>query len=54
MKGATVKKDGRIVVNATILPGKTIHEDGFVGAGAVVTKNVEKGQVVVGNPAREK
>lgn len=41
-------------VNATILPGKTIHEDGFVRAGVVVTKDVEGGKVVVGNPAREK
>jgi serine O-acetyltransferase len=53
MKGVTVKKGARIGVNATILPGKTIHEDGFVGAGSVVTKDVEKGQVVVGNPGRK-
>jgi UDP-perosamine 4-acetyltransferase len=29
-----------------------IGEDAIVGAGAVVVKNVERGQVVVGNPAR--
>lgn len=31
---------------------KTIHEDGFVGTGSMVTKDVEKGHVVVGNPGR--
>lgn len=54
MKGVTAKKGARIGVNATVLPGKTIHEDGFVGAAAVVTKDVGRGKVVVGNPAREK
>ncbi|ADL08329.1 N-acetyltransferase [Thermosediminibacter oceani] len=54
MKGVTVKKKARIGVNATILPGKVIGEDAFVGAGAVVTKDVEDGKVVIGNPAREK
>jgi UDP-3-O-[3-hydroxymyristoyl] glucosamine N-acyltransferase len=51
-KGVTVKKGGRIGVNATILPGKVIEEDGFVSAGAVVTKNVEKEIIVAGNPAK--
>jgi UDP-2-acetamido-3-amino-2,3-dideoxy-glucuronate N-acetyltransferase len=54
IKGATIKKHARIGVNATILPGKIIHEDGFVGGGCVVTKDVEKGQMVMGNPGREK
>ena len=53
MKGVTVKKRGRIGVNATILPGKVIGEDAFVGAGSVVTKDVEPGKVVVGIPGRE-
>jgi maltose O-acetyltransferase len=37
----------------TILPGVTIGEDSVVGAGAVVTSNVEPRTVVAGNPARQ-
>lgn len=51
-KGITVKKGGRIGAQATILPGKTINEDGFVAAGSVVTKDVEKAKICAGNPAR--
>lgn len=50
-KGVTVKKGGRIGAQATVLPGKIIHEDGFVAAGSVVTKDVEGGKIVAGNPA---
>jgi serine O-acetyltransferase len=53
MKGVTAKRKSRIGVNATILPGKVIGEDAFVGAGSVVTKDVEDRKIVVGNPARE-
>jgi acetyltransferase-like isoleucine patch superfamily enzyme len=52
-KGVTVKKGGRIGVQATILPGKIINEDAFVAAGSVVTKDVEKEIIVAGNPAKE-
>lgn len=51
-KGVTVKKGGRIGAQATILPGKIINEDGFVAAGSVVTKDVEKEIIVAGNPAK--
>lgn len=37
---------------AIVLPGVTIGENSVVGAGSVVTKDVEPGVVVVGNPAR--
>ena len=37
---------------AVICPGVTIGDDAVVGAGAVVTKDVASGMVVVGNPAR--
>jgi acetyltransferase-like isoleucine patch superfamily enzyme len=37
---------------AVILPGLTIGENAMVGAGAVVTRSVPSGAVVVGNPAR--
>tara|TARA_B100000767_G_C19620511_1_gene473827 strand:+ start:199 stop:651 length:453 start_codon:yes stop_codon:yes gene_type:complete len=48
-----VKRGSSIGANATILPGLTIGEDSIVGAGAVVTKNVKRNTIVVGNPARE-
>ena len=46
-----VRKGASIGANATILPGITIGENAMVGAGAVVTKDVPAGFVVVGNPA---
>ena len=47
-----VCRGASIGANATILPGLTIGEGSMVGAGAVVTKDVAAGAVVVGNPAR--
>lgn len=47
-----VKKGASIGANATILPGLTIGEGAMVGAGSVVTKDVQSGVTVVGNPAR--
>jgi acetyltransferase-like isoleucine patch superfamily enzyme len=38
---------------AIVLPGVTIGESAVVGAGAVVTKNVEPYAIVAGNPARK-
>jgi len=52
-KGVTVKRGGRIGAQATILPGKIIEEEGFVGAGSVVTRDVKARKVYFGNPARE-
>ena len=46
-----VKKFSTIGSNATILCGVTIGEYAVVGAGAVVTKDVEPYSVVFGNPA---
>lgn len=54
MKGVIAKRKSRIGVNATILPGKVIGENAFVGAGAVVTKDIEDEKIVIGNPAKEK
>jgi acetyltransferase-like isoleucine patch superfamily enzyme len=41
-----------IAVNAIILPGVHIGRGAVVGAGAVVSKDVEAGSIVVGNPAK--
>jgi UDP-2-acetamido-3-amino-2,3-dideoxy-glucuronate N-acetyltransferase len=51
-KGVTVKRGARIGVNATILPGRTVNEQGVVAAGAVVTRDVPARIIVAGNPAR--
>lgn len=48
----TVKAGASIGGGATVLPGITIGSHAMVGAGAVVTKSVPDGAVVVGNPAR--
>ncbi len=37
---------------AIVLPGVTIGDNSIVGAGSVVTKNVEPNSVVAGNPAK--
>jgi len=47
-----IKRGATIGANATILPGLIIGEQAMVGAGAVVTKNVPPGVLVVGNPAK--
>ena len=48
----TVKKGASIGANATIVCGHDIGEYAFIGAGAVVTKDVPAYALVVGNPAR--
>ena len=47
-----VKKSVSIGANATILCGITIGEYVFIGAGAVVTKDVSAHALVVGNPGK--
>jgi acetyltransferase-like isoleucine patch superfamily enzyme len=48
-----IRKGASIGANATILPGVEIGVGAMVGAGAVVTKSVLAGTIVVGNPAQE-
>ena len=52
IKGPTIRRGARIGGGATLCPAVEIGEDAFVGAGAVVTKDVPARMVVVGNPAR--
>lgn len=47
-----IKKGAGIGANATILPGITIGENSFIGAGSVVVESVPPNEVWVGNPAR--
>jgi len=52
IKGPTIRRGARIGGGAILCPGVEIGEDAFVGAGAVVTKDVPPRVVVVGSPAR--
>src|SRR5687768_14292426 len=49
-----VKHGATIGANATIICGQDIGRFAFVGAGAVVTKNVKDYELVIGNPARHR
>ena len=48
-----VKKGASIGANATIICGNNIGEFAFIGAGAVVTKEVLPYALVVGNPSKQ-
>lgn len=52
-KTTWVKKGATIGANATIVCGITIAEYAFIGAGAVVIKDVPAYALVVGNPSRQ-
>ena len=47
-----VQRNAWIGANATVMPGVTIGENAVVAAGAVVTRDVQRGTVVGGIPAR--
>lgn len=48
-----ISKGVSIGANSTILPGIRIGEGAVIGAGSVVTRDVEANCVVIGNPARK-
>ena len=52
LKGPTIRRGARVGGGAILCPGVEIGAEAFVGAGAVVTKNVPERAVVVGSPAR--
>ena len=52
VKGPTIRRGARVGGGAVLCPGVEIGEEAFVGAGAVVTKDVPPRKIVVGNPAR--
>jgi UDP-2-acetamido-3-amino-2,3-dideoxy-glucuronate N-acetyltransferase len=53
-KKTFIKKGASIGANATIVCGNTIGTFAFIGAGAVVTKDVPPYALIVGNPGRQK
>lgn len=52
-KNTLIKKGASIGANATIVCGNTIGEYAFIGAGAVVTKDVPAYALVTGNPGKQ-
>jgi len=52
IKGPTIRRGARVGGGAILCPGIEVGEEAFVGAGAVVTKDVDARMLVVGNPAR--
>src|SRR3954453_7780680 len=52
VKGPTIRRGARIGGGAILCPGIEVGEEAFVGAGAVVVRDVPPRVLVVGNPAR--
>jgi acetyltransferase-like isoleucine patch superfamily enzyme len=52
IKGPTIRRGARVGGGAILCPGIVVGEEAFIGAGAVVTKDVAARMLVVGNPAR--
>src|SRR3954471_18176440 len=52
VRGATIRRGARVGGAAVLLPGVEIGEEAFVGAGALVLRDVPPRMVVVGAPAR--
>ena len=48
---STIERNGYVAAGV-IRNQCTVHADGFVGMGAIVTKDVPAGQTVIGNPAK--
>jgi acetyltransferase-like isoleucine patch superfamily enzyme len=53
VKGPTIRRGARIGGGCVLLPGIEIGEEAFVGAGAVVIRDVPPRALVIGNPARQ-
>ena len=53
IEGPTIRRGARVGGAAVLLPGIEIGEEAFVGAGAIVNRDVPARAVVVGSPARQ-
>src|SRR5436189_1736498 len=53
VKGPTIRRGARVGGAAVLLPGIEVGEEAFVGAGAIVIRDVPARAVVVGSPARQ-
>ena len=51
-KGSHIHSFAVVATNSIVLPGIDIQRDSLIGAGTIVTKDVERYQVVVGNPSK--
>jgi acetyltransferase-like isoleucine patch superfamily enzyme len=52
MMGVTIKAYSVIATMTVLLPGVTVHEHCLIGAHSLVSKDIAKGSVAVGNPAK--
>ena len=52
LKGPIIRKGASIGANSTILPGIEVGEGAMVAAGALVTKDVPKWSLAIGQPAK--
>lgn len=48
----TIEKNVWLGANVSVMPGITIEEGSVIGAGNIVTKNIPKNSVAVGNPCQ--
>ena len=53
INGPTIRRGARVGGGAVLLPGIEIGEEAFIGAGAVVIRDVPARALMVGNPARQ-
>jgi len=51
LSGVVINKNAKIGANVTLLPSVQVGRDSLIGAGSVVTKDVDVGVVMAGNPA---
>lgn len=52
IRGVHIKPFAVIATGAVLMPGVIVESDSLVAAGTIVTKNVEKYEVIAGNPGK--
>lgn len=53
LNGPELKENVKVGANSTILPAITVEKNSLIGAGSVVTKDVNENIIVAGNPAKK-